>query len=61
MSENNDLALAKLEAAAEIMSAFAGSMDQPAAQNTDHHQAVADYLAIVFKAIWQAIDESVGK
>jgi len=61
MSDNNDLTLAKLEAATEIVSAFARSMDQPVSYATVHHKPTADLLATVFKAVWKAIDESVTK
>jgi len=61
MPDKDDLTLAKLEAAAQITSAFAQTMSHPIAYATDDYQAVGDCLATVFKALWKAIEESVGK
>jgi len=61
MSDNNDLTLAKLEAATQIISAFARSMGQPSAHLPAGHAAVTALLVSTFKAVWKAIDESVGK
>lgn len=61
MSENDDLRLAKLEAAGQIVSAFAQGLRLSMPPTTEEREGIGDYLATVFRAVWRAIDESVGE